>query len=59
MAQQQNKSRQQTAERDRREQDAERGRDWADEAAQARTADDPRTTAPRDAAGRPSNGRQF
>jgi hypothetical protein len=55
----QDRSRQQTAERDRDEQDAERGRDWADEAARARTADDPRTTSPRDAAGKPSNGRQF
>ncbi|MEV0153081.1 hypothetical protein AB0H57_04980 [Micromonospora sp. NPDC050686] len=59
MAQQQDRSRRQTAEREAREQDAERNRDWADDAAQARTADDPRTTAPRDAAGRPSNGRQF
>ncbi|MER7416625.1 hypothetical protein ABT346_07530 [Micromonospora peucetia] len=57
MAQQQRKPRQQTADRDRREQDTERGRDWADEAAQARTADDPRAMAPRDAAGRPSQGR--
>ncbi|MFF3867490.1 hypothetical protein [Micromonospora sp. NPDC001898] len=60
MGRQQDRSRQQTAERDeRRERDAERGRDWADEAAQARTSDDPRTVSPRDAAGRPSNGRQF
>ncbi|MFD2763628.1 hypothetical protein [Micromonospora eburnea] len=59
MAQQQNRSRQQNADRERREQDAERSRDWADEAAQARTADDPRAMAPRDAEGRPSNGRQF
>ncbi|MCI4063908.1 hypothetical protein MRQ36_15450 [Micromonospora sp. R77] len=53
------RSQQQTAERERHEQDAERDRDWADEAARARTSDDPRTTSPRDAAGRPSNGRQF
>ncbi|MFU8870920.1 hypothetical protein [Micromonospora sp. SL4-19] len=59
MAQQQDRSRQQSAERERRKQDAERSRDWADEAAQARTADDPRAMAPRDAGGRPSNGRQF
>jgi hypothetical protein len=59
MAKQQDRSRQQTAERERHEQDVERGQDWADEAAQARTADDPRATSPRDAAGRPSNGRQF
>ncbi|MCW3839944.1 hypothetical protein ONA70_07520 [Micromonospora yasonensis] len=55
----QDRSRQQAAERERRERDAERSRDWADEAAQARTADDPRAMAPRDAEGRPSNGRQF
>ncbi|MFR9775835.1 hypothetical protein ACL02O_07210 [Micromonospora sp. MS34] len=55
----QDRSRQQTAERERREQDVERSRDWADDAAQARTADDPRAMAPRDAGGRPSNGRQF
>ncbi|MEU8259236.1 hypothetical protein AB0C02_01245 [Micromonospora sp. NPDC048999] len=59
MAQQQNRSRQQNAQQKRREPDAERSRDWADEAAQARTADDPRAMAPRDAEGRPSNGRQF
>jgi len=29
---------------------------WADEAAKARTADDPRAMAPRDRAGRPSTG---
>lgn len=56
MAQQQ-ESRQQAAERERRKRDA--NRDWADEAAQARTADDPRAMAPRDAAGRPSQGRQM
>ncbi|KIR64839.1 hypothetical protein ABUL04_26975 [Micromonospora harpali] len=60
MARRQDRSKQQTAERDeQRERDAERSRDWADEAAQARTADDPRAVAPHDAAGRPSNGRQF
>ena len=59
MAQQQERSQQQADERERRERDAERARDWADEAAQARTADDPRAMAPRDAGGRPSNGRQF
>ncbi|MCM0675551.1 hypothetical protein NCC78_12740 [Micromonospora phytophila] len=57
MAQQQRESRQQTAERDRSEQDAERNRDWADDAAEARTADDPRAMAPRDAGGRPSQGK--
>lgn len=34
----------------------ERPRDWADEAAEARTADDPRIITPRDAAGIPSIG---
>lgn len=58
MAQQQ-ESRQQAAERNRRKRDATRKRDWADEAAQARTADDPRAMAPHDAAGRPSQGRQL
>ncbi|MEH1098102.1 hypothetical protein [Micromonospora sp. CPCC 205561] len=57
MAQQQGESRPQSTDRERREQDSERGRDWADDAAQARTADDPRATAPRDAAGRPSQGK--
>ncbi|MGS2615554.1 hypothetical protein ACVCAH_13680 [Micromonospora sp. LZ34] len=57
MAQQQRGSRPQTAEQERREQDEERNRDWADEAAQARVADDPRAMAPRDAAGRPSQGK--
>ncbi|PWU47256.1 hypothetical protein DLE60_13025 [Micromonospora globispora] len=59
MAQQQERSQQQADERERRERDAERARNWADEAAEARTADDPRAMAPRDAGGRPSNGRQF
>lgn len=58
MAQQQ-ESRQQAAERDRQERDPKRNRDWADEAARARTADDPRAMAPRDAGGRPSQGRQL
>ncbi|GGM11389.1 MULTISPECIES: hypothetical protein [Micromonospora] len=39
---------------DRSEPDKER--DWADEAARARTADDPRARAPRDATGTPSTG---
>ena len=59
MAQQQERSQQQADERERREQEARRTREWADEASQARTADDPRAMVPRDAAGRPSNGRQF
>jgi len=57
MAQQQRESRQQNAEDDRRKPDTDHDRDWADDAAQARTADDPRAVAPRDAAGRPSQGK--
>ncbi len=55
------KARQQTRtiEQDRPEPDTGHEPDWADEAAQARTADESRATAPRDASGRPSNGRQF
>ncbi|WBB77828.1 hypothetical protein O7606_16295 [Micromonospora sp. WMMD882] len=41
-------------EEQRPREDVRRGQDWADEAAQARTADDPRAMAPHDAAGRPS-----
>ncbi|MFJ6198746.1 hypothetical protein [Micromonospora sp. NPDC092111] len=59
MAKQKARQQTRTAEQENREQDAERSPDWADEAAQARTADDPRASTPRDAAGRPSNGRQF
>ena len=59
MGREQDRSRQQTTERDQREQDEERGRDWADEAAQARTGDDPRAVAPHDKAGKPSVGPQF
>jgi hypothetical protein len=60
MDRQQNTSRQQAAERKRRERDEERGRrTWADEAAQARTGDDPRAVAPHDKAGKPSIGPQF
>ncbi|MFI7076282.1 MULTISPECIES: hypothetical protein [unclassified Micromonospora] len=47
---------QKAADRERREQDTRRGRDWADEAAQARDADDPRARTPHDATGRPSQG---
>ncbi|WP_422753617.1 hypothetical protein [Micromonospora sp. WMMD708] len=55
------KARQQTRtiEQDRPEPDAGHEPDWADEAAQARTPEDPRAVAPRDAVGRPSNGPQF
>ncbi|MGC5017008.1 hypothetical protein [Micromonospora sp. DT47] len=59
MAEQKARQQTRTAEQERLEEDAERSRDWADEAAKARTSDDPRATSPRDAAGRPSNGRQF
>ncbi|GGM33723.1 hypothetical protein GCM10011608_17790 [Micromonospora sonchi] len=44
------------AERERRDQDIQHGRDWADEAAQARSAGDPRARTPHDATGRPSQG---
>ncbi|BCJ58867.1 hypothetical protein [Micromonospora endophytica] len=44
------------AERERRDQDTKRGRDWADEAAQARSAGDSRARAPHDATGQPSQG---
>ncbi|MFF5175961.1 hypothetical protein ACFY3U_25505 [Micromonospora sp. NPDC000089] len=49
----------QPADQERRDQDAERDRDWADAAARARTPEDPRAVSPRDAGGRPSNGPQF
>ncbi|MGW0432281.1 hypothetical protein ACWDV4_07010 [Micromonospora sp. NPDC003197] len=42
-------------EKDEIQERAER-RDWADEAAQARTADDPRAVAPHDRSGKPSTG---
>ncbi|WP_433531087.1 hypothetical protein ACQPYA_02905 [Micromonospora sp. CA-263727] len=47
---------QQAAERKQRKQDDQPGRDWADEAAQARSADDPRARTPHDPTGRPSQG---
>lgn len=50
----QEQSRKQRDDEQPRHEAEERGRDWADEAAQARTADDPRAMAPHDAAGRPS-----
>lgn len=59
MAEQKSRQQTRTAEEERRQQDAERSEDWADRAARARTADDPAAMAPRDAGGRPSNGRQF
>lgn len=43
-----------------RRKEAEREQqDWADEAAQARTGDDPRAVAPHDRAGKPSTGERF
>jgi hypothetical protein len=39
-----------------RPEEGEPGREWADQAAQARTGDDPRAVAPRDSAGRPTTG---
>lgn len=45
----------QAAERERREQNPQGG-DWADKAAQARSADDPRARTPHDTTGRPSQG---
>ncbi|WP_416901464.1 hypothetical protein [Micromonospora echinospora] len=53
---QQQKSRKERTDEQRSRNDEERGRDWADEAAQARTADDPRAMAPHDAAGKPTTG---
>ncbi|MGC5032885.1 hypothetical protein [Micromonospora sp. DT229] len=46
----------QAADRERREQNPRGGRDWADEAAQARSADDRRARTPHDTSGRPSQG---
>ncbi|MEU5904018.1 hypothetical protein [Micromonospora sp. NPDC047527] len=56
MGKQQTSRQQQMDERNRREQDAERPRNWGDEASEARLPDDPRAMAPRDALGRPSTG---
>jgi hypothetical protein len=52
-------SEQELSEQERREQELRGSPDWADRASLARTADDPKAAAPRDAGGRPSNGRQF
>ena len=59
MDRKQNHTKQAHTEQDRnqREERKNEGRDdrhWADEAAKARTADDPRARTPRDAAGQPS-----
>ncbi|MET7749122.1 hypothetical protein [Micromonospora sp. NPDC005367] len=66
MAQQRQTSRQQQASRHKqrseeesRLESAERNKDWADNAAHARTADDPRAMAPRDSGGHPSTGDRF
>ncbi|MFG2053894.1 hypothetical protein ACGFI9_07650 [Micromonospora sp. NPDC048930] len=59
MAKQDRPREQELTDQKRREQELERSPDWADRASLARTADDPQATAPRDAGGRPSNGRQF
>ncbi|WCN82027.1 hypothetical protein [Micromonospora sp. LH3U1] len=56
MAKQQTSRQQQMDERNRREQDAERNKDFGDRAVEARLPDDPRAMAPRDAIGRPSTG---
>lgn len=40
---------------DKERRDEQPDRTWADEAAKARTADDPRARTPKDAAGQPSN----
>ena len=59
MAKQDRSREQERTDQERREQELKDSPDWADRAATARTSDDPRATAPRDAGGRPSNGRQF
>ena len=59
MAKQDRSRDQELTDQERRKQELKGSPDWADRAATARTADDPRATAPRDAGGRPSNGRQF
>ncbi|MFI7604928.1 hypothetical protein ACIBTV_07375 [Micromonospora sp. NPDC049366] len=66
MAQQRQTSRQQQASRQQQRSEeegrlrsAERNKDWADNAAHARTADDPRAVAPKDATGHPSTGERF
>jgi hypothetical protein len=59
MAKQDRSREQELSEQERREQELRGSPDWADRASLARTADDPKAAAPRDAGGRPSNGRQF
>ena len=59
MAKQDRERDQELTDQKRREQELEGSSEWADRAASARTPEDPRAVAPRDAGGRPSNGRQF
>ncbi|KKK04537.1 hypothetical protein [Micromonospora sp. HK10] len=59
MAKQDRSREQELAEQKRREEELKGSSEWADRASLARTADDPKAAAPRDAGGRPSNGRQF
>ncbi|MEU4661666.1 hypothetical protein AB0F83_07935 [Micromonospora chalcea] len=59
MAKQDRSREQELTDQERRKRELEASPDWADRASTARTSDDPRATAPRDAGGRPSNGRQF
>ncbi|WFE42548.1 hypothetical protein [Micromonospora sp. WMMD998] len=59
MAKQDRSRERELSDQKRREQELEDSPEWADRAASARTPDDPRAMAPRDAGGRPSNGRQF
>lgn len=59
MAKQDRSRERELADQKRREQELKASPEWADRASLARTADDPQATAPRDAGGRPSDGRQF
>ena len=55
MDRKQDRTEQDTQQQRERENNRRDDRHWADEAAKARTADDPRARTPRDAAGQPSN----
>ena len=59
MAKQDRSREQELTDQERRKRELEGSPDGADRASTAGTSDDPRATAPRDAGGRPSNGRQF
>ncbi|MEV0004705.1 hypothetical protein AB0H28_20825 [Micromonospora sp. NPDC050980] len=59
MAKQDRSRQRDLTDQERREQELARSPEWADQAASARTPEDPRAVAPRDAGGRPSDGRQF